>query len=706
MPVRRYMTGLLQHRHDLVRASFTEIFNFLSPLNQFLQRSKIHGNLQPGKVSCDAQEQHPVPSVQDRKHDILSTFKDSLRFPKATHEIRDLSNISLEQVDSLDIVLHGFLGRRSDLSKSLSFTPLLSRSLDSSIQIISKHKSLCGRNSPHERLKKIEPQSPVVVTGRLKAKQPTSKPREYIAKLQHVELELSYIQCLNSFPKDLIGTTDDVFGPEDRHLQLRTNKELRDALYFRAKVVKLCRCELERIDFVEIETPLLFKSTPEGAREFVVPSRRKGLAYALPQSPQQFKQILMGSGISRYYQLARCFRDEDLRADRQPEFTQLDLEMSFATGADVMRHVTGLIKTLWKSELEIELPEDFQSMTYDHAMSSYGSDKPDLRISSPINRVEHLLPTDFKKKVTSLHNPIIEVFSLNLSPPPNSDDTPSNVARSFINNFLESPPAAPFNSNLHGSPGIFIYDPLAPLRGLSAIGFEAAPAIEKLLSPDEGTLIVLQARPRKPLPYGSTALGNLRSLLLKAAFKQKLLEPEVSYAPLWITEFPLFTPTENNPGGGQGSPTGLSSTHHPFTSPLNSYHVSQMVEAPEKALADHYDLVINGVELGGGSRRIHSADFQEYVLRDVLKLSKDSMKDFKHLIKVLKAGCPPHAGFALGFDRLVALMLGKESVRDVIAFPKGSGGEDKCVGSPAILRTEELKRYGLRIQKVVEKDKK
>ncbi|KAL8827261.1 MAG: hypothetical protein Q9191_003296 [Dirinaria sp. TL-2023a] len=622
-----------------------------------------------------------------------------VNFPEATHEIRDLSGIALNQVDSLDVVLHGYLGRRSDLSKTLSFTPLLSRSLDSIIQIVSKHDSSHGANSPHHSLRSITPQSPVVVTGRLKAKKRNSEPRDQIPKIQHVELELSHIQCLNKFPNDLIGAIDNVFGPEDRHLQLRTNKDLRDALHFRAKLAKLCRSELEGNDFVEIETPLLFKSTPEGAREFVVPSRQRGLAYALPQSPQQFKQILMGSGISRYYQLARCFRDEDLRADRQPEFTQLDLEMSFATGADVMRHVTRLIKTLWKFELKTELPDEFQSMTYEHAMSSYGSDKPDLRISSPITRVEHLFREDLQKKLTSLHNPIIEVFSLNLSPPPNSDDTPSNVARSFINEFLDSPSAAPFNSNPYGSPGIFIYDPLAPLRGLSAIGFEAVPAIEELLGPDEGTLIVLQARPRKLVPYGSTALGNLRSLLLKNAFKQKVLEPEVSYAPLWITEFPLFTPTKNNPGEGQRSPMGLSSTHHPFTSPLNSDHVSELSQNPEKVLADHYDLVINGVELGGGSRRIHNADFQEYILRDVLKLPDERMKEFEHLIKVLKAGCPPHAGFALGFDRLVALMLGKESVRDVMAFPKGNGGEDKCVGSPAALRKGELERYGLEFKK-------
>lgn len=619
-----------------------------------------------------------------------------VNFPKSTHEISELSKLSIDQSSPLKVVLHGYLGNRADISKKLSFVALISKTLDWSIQIISANKpSLSETLSAHRKLKLLGPHTPVVVSGQLKSREAAPEDDGPIRRVKHVELELEDVQCLNAFPKGLIGSVHDVFGPEDRHLQLRTDKTLRDALVFRADLANRCRKEMECQDFLEVETPLLFKSTPEGAKEFIVPSRRKGLAYALPQSPQQFKQILMGSGISRYYQIAKCFRDEDLRADRQPEFTQLDLEMSFARGSDIMEVITTLIRRLWKTFLDVELPFLFRTMTYHTAMTSFGSDKPDLRLSIPLYRVEHLLPSDLISKLSDLENPIVEALTLNVSPPEDSDDPSAMSTRRFINSFLDSPPAAPFNTNPHGAPGIFVYDPLAPLRGLSAFGFEAASAVEELLSPGEGTLIILQARPNLPLSGSSTSLGNIRSLLLKVAFKQGLLTPEVPYAPLWVTEFPLFTPTEHNPDEGQSSPTGLSSTHHPFTSPLSPHDVSLLAHSPEKVLADHYDLVINGIELGGGSRRIHNAAFQAYILKQVLKVSDEKLKDFEHLIKVLKAGCPPHAGFALGFDRLVAMIMGKESVRDVIAFPKGSGGEDKCVGSPTSLRQEELERYGL-----------
>ena len=622
-----------------------------------------------------------------------------MTFQKATHDISELSSFVTENCPR-QVVLHGYLGNRADLSKNLSFVALLSKSLDWSIQVVSSGKlSSTGTVSAHQKLKSLSAHTPVVVAGRLRPRPLAAGEDGTIQRIKHLELELDDVQCLNESPKDLIGSASDVFGPEDRHLQLRTNKSLRNALTFRADVAKCCRVELEKQHFLEVETPLLFKSTPEGAKEFIVPTRRKGLAYALPQSPQQFKQILMGSGVSRYYQIAKCFRDEDLRADRQPEFTQLDLEMSFASGSDVMEQITRIIHTLWKVFLKTDLRSPFQTMTYNTAMTSFGSDKPDLRLSAPLHRVEHILPSDLLGKISDLHMPIVEALVLKLASPEDLNDPQATTTRNFVNSFLDSPAAAPFHSNPHGAPGIFVYDPLAPLRGLSAFGFEAASTLEELLDPDEGTLIVLQARPDTPVSGGSTSLGNLRSLLLKAAFKQGLLAPAIAYAPLWVTDFPLFTPTEHNPDEGQASPTGLSSTHHPFTSPRTSHDVSLLSSTPEKAIADHYDLVINGVELGGGSRRIHNASFQTYILKDILKLPEERLKDFGHLIKVLKAGCPPHAGFALGFDRLVAMMMGKESVRDVIAFPKSSGGEDKCMGSPTNLRKEELERYGLKLVK-------
>ena len=623
-----------------------------------------------------------------------------VKFSKATHQIRDLAKIPDENFSS-EVILHGYLGNRVDLSQNLSFVPLLSKTLDCGVQIVSSSKgqdNLINRmKATHQQLKRIEAHSPVVVTGILKNRKDARD--SAIGQVVNVEVLLLDIQPLNSFCRDLGGSMDDVFGTEDRHLQLRTDKDLRDSLAFRSLVAKIARGEMDQQGFVEIETPLLFKSTPEGAREFIVPTRRQGFAYALPQSPQQFKQILMGSGIPRYYQIAKCFRDEDLRADRQPEFTQLDLEMSFATGSEVMDHITKLVRILWETILEIKLPMSFPSMRYAEAMSLYGSDKPDLRFDSEFHRLEHVLPADLVSKLSDLKNPVIEAFKLDLKSS-NEDDDAISVSQKFIKSFLDSSDATPFHSNPSGAPGVFIYNPRAPLRGLSAFGFEAALSIESLLSPDEGSLIILQARPNAPLHGGSTPLGNLRSHLIKAALKQNLLKPSTPFAPVWITSFPLFTPTSTSAAEpGQGGTAGLSSTHHPFTSPQSPEDVDLLLTSPQDAIADHYDLVINGVELGGGSRRIHNADFQTFILRDVLQMSEARLKDFEHLIKVLKAGCPPHAGFALGFDRLVALMRGKESVRDVIAFPKGGDGGDRLVASPARMREEELETYGLQLRR-------
>ena len=614
--------------------------------------------------------------------------------------MRDLWKIPKDDYSS-EVTVYGYLGKRMDMSQHLSFVPLLSKSLISSVQIVSSSEGQDGNiarmKASHQQLKRIAAHSPVVITGLLKNREagrsPTAKP------WSGIEISLLDIQPLNHFRRDLGGSMDDVFGTEDRHLQLRSNKNLRNALYFRSLVARTARYLMEFYGCKEIETPLLFKSTPEGAREFIVPTRRQGFAYALPQSPQQFKQILMGSGISRYYQMAKCFRDEDLRADRQPEFTQLDMEMSFATGSDVMDLIAKFIRKLWKTVLNIELPKTFPSIRYAEAMSLYGSDKPDLRSDCKIYRVEHLLPKDIVSKLSDLKNPIVEALKLDIKPS-NQDDDATAVCQAFVKSFLDSSDAAPFHSNSSGAPGVFVYNLTAPLRGFSALGFEAAPSIESLFSPEEGSFIILQARPDAPINGGSTPLGNLRSQIIKAAVKQKLLEPPAAFVPVWITNYPLFTPTSTSEAEpGQGGTAGLSSTHHPFTSPASPEDVDLLLTSPKDAIADHYDLVINGVELGGGSRRIHDADLQTIILRDVLKMSEARLKDFDHLIKVLKAGCPPHAGFALGFDRLVALMRGKTSVRDVIAFPKGSDGGDKLMGSPARMREEELETYGLQLRR-------
>ncbi|KAJ9643904.1 aspartate--tRNA ligase msd1 [Coniosporium apollinis] len=613
----------------------------------------------------------------------------SVDCPSATHEVRSLS----EAEPGEDVVLHGYLGSRSDLSKNFCFVPLFSKDLSHSVQIISAAKSPDeGQKSSHAVLKRLNVQSPVVVKGRLKSREPTKKDLGDIEKIKNVEVELLDIQALNEFPKDIIITEETNFPPEQRHLQIRNDKSIRDALAFRGRAANICRDELSNEhDFLEIETPLLFKSTPEGAREFLVPTRTKGLAYALPQSPQQYKQILMGSGIPRYYQIARCFRDEDLRADRQPEFTQLDLEMAFAKGEDVMQTIEALLRRLWAEMLNVTtLPSPFSRMTYQDAMSKYGSDKPDLRLGAEIMRIGHLLPVDLISKIGPLTDPIVDVMKLPISEQPTE-------TRKFVSQFMDSPNALPFINNPEGQPGIFIIDSRKPLQGLQPFGFEAAEQLEELLELEDGDLVVLQARKNAPFSGGSTPLGNLRLALHRAAVAGGYIPAPKGFEFLWITDFPLFSPS-NDTDPGQGGAAGLSSTHHPFTAPKTAEDVDLLATDPASVRAEHYDIVVNGVELGGGSRRIHNARVQEYILRDVLKMSDERLEDFRHLLGVLRAGCPPHAGIALGFDRLIAVMLGRDSVRDVIAFPKSGKGEDLLVKSPTVLTEEQLETYHLRLR--------
>ncbi|KAL2870262.1 aspartate--tRNA ligase MSD1 [Aspergillus lucknowensis] len=614
---------------------------------------------------------------------VLENYKNAVEFPPATLPLNKefLATVTPGQ----EVVLHGYLGVRNDVSKKLSFVRLQDPTMYHNIQVV----STANRDS-FNVLRSLRPNSPVVVKGTVQAKQ--AKNAE-MAESDPWEIVLDEIHLLNEFPNDIWMAPDMVHPPKHRHLQLRTSPDLREALHFRAKVREICRRELTKRQpaFVEVETPLLFKSTPEGAREFIVPTRKPGLAYALPQSPQQYKQMLMASGIHKYYQFARCFRDEDLRADRQPEFTQLDLEMSFATSEDVMRVIEDLVRRLWSDLMDTEIPSGpFRRLSYHDAMKRYGSDKPDTRYGMEIQRIEHLLPVDLVNKITPLTNPIVEVFKVE-----GNDNNPAETSE-FITRFLDSPDGAPFNSNPEGGPGIFIYDVKKPLRGLQPFGFQAAEYVEDLLEPDHGDLLVIQARNPAPFTGGSTPIGDLRRALHSAAVKTGFKPAPTGFQFLWVVDFPLFSPSsESEPG--QGGAAGISSTHHPFTAPKTAADVDMLLTDPAQVVADHYDLVVNGVELGGGSRRIHNATVQEFILRDVLKMPEERLADFSHLLEALRAGCPPHAGIALGLDRLVALMLGKDSVRDVIAFPKfGKLGEDPMVKAPSSVSMETLETYHLR----------
>lgn len=379
-----------------------------------------------------------------------------------------------------------------------------------------------------------------------------------------------------------------------------------------------------------------------------------------------------------------------------------------------MECVETLIARLWIELLGIELPSPIPRMTYENAMSTYGSDKPDVRLELPISRIEQEIPAELIRNMTSLTNPVVEAI---VFPSGKIYDSDPNRTREFTTEFFNSPDAAWFHKNPSGGPGIFIYDPSQPLDGLHAFGFDAASSVKSKLSLQPGDLLILQARPDTSFTTGSTPLGNLRLAIHKSAVKKGHISPPTGFAPLWITHFPLFTPISpsspsspshdapppssspsNLPSRQEENVPTLTSTHHPFTSPATAADVAHLLTSPHLALADHYDLVINGTELGGGSRRIHHAAIQELVLRDVLRLSPTRLRDFAHLLEVLRTGCPPHAGMALGLDRLVAVMLNRTSVRDVIAFPKSGRGEDTLVGAPAPMEDEVLEKYHLKIR--------
>ncbi|KAJ5373965.1 Nucleic acid-binding OB-fold [Penicillium concentricum] len=677
----------VQLRSLRLRSSYIEISNLLRGRSIACPRqcySPIQAPRQFHARACLRQEEPPkqLPAF-------LEAYKRAVNFPPATH---DFETFFAQAEPNTEVVLHGYLGTRADLSKKLSFVRLSDPTLQHSLQVVA-----FAKNDAFEQLKTVNVNSPVAVRGIVQKKKTKPSEADNTPAQDLWELALEEIHPLNDFPKDLIMTPETVFPPEQRYLQLRSDAELREALRFRARAHNLCKKELEeqsRPPFVEIETPLLFKSTPEGAREFIVPTRREGLAYALPQSPQQYKQILMASGLPRYYQFARCFRDEDLRADRQPEFTQLDMEMSFATGDDVMRTVEGVIRRLWSSLMKDPAPEGpFRKVPYQEVMAKYGSDKPDTRYGMEIIRLDHVLPVDLVGKISDLSDPIVEAFKLE-----GNNNDPAETHK-FITQFLDSAAGAPFNNNPDGGPGVFIYNGKQPLCGLQPFGFEAAEQVEELLDPDHGDLIVLQARPRAPFSGGSTPVGDLRRALHATSVSTGFKPAPTGFDFLWVVDFPLFSPSSDSEPG-QGGAAGFSSTHHPFTAPKTPADVDLLLTDPTRVVADHYDLVVNGVELGGGSRRIHDAAVQEFIFRDILKMPAERLTDFSHLLDALRSGCPPHAGLALGFDRLVAVMLGKESVRDVIAFPKtGKGGDDAMVGAPSPMTEEALKTYHLQLRK-------
>ncbi|OAJ34891.1 aspartate--tRNA ligase [Piscirickettsia salmonis] len=457
-----------------------------------------------------------------------------------------------------------------------------------------------------------------------------------------------------------------------RYIDLRRN-EMAKRLRFRSQVTAKVRCFLEEHGFLDIETPMLTKATPEGARDYLVPSRTyKGSFFALPQSPQLFKQLLMMSGFDKYYQIVRCFRDEDLRADRQPEFTQIDIEASFVNENDVMNLAEGMIRSLFQQTLNVSLPEFFPKMSYAEAMERFGSDKPDLRNPLELITIDDLVKESSFKVFSSPAQAVMgRVAALRVPAGANK------LTRKQIDNYTQF-------VSIYGAKGlayIKVNDVNVGRDGLQS-------PIVKLLSDEELAAILdrTQAQTGDLIFFGAdnqkTVASALGALRLKLGQDLELLQGD--WAPLWVVDFPMFEEED-----GQ-----LQALHHPFTAPAS---LDALRDSPKEALSRAYDMVLNGYEIGGGSIRIHQASVQQEVL-ELLGIDEATAREkFGFLLDALKYGTPPHGGLAFGLDRIIMLMTGTENIRDVIAFPKTQTASCPLTAAPGTAAVEQLIELGIRV---------
>ena len=458
-----------------------------------------------------------------------------------------------------------------------------------------------------------------------------------------------------------------------RYVDLR-RPEMTERLRFRSKVTNTVRNFFDENGFIDVETPLLTKATPEGARDYLVPSRtHPNRFFALPQSPQLFKQILMAAGMDRYYQIAKCFRDEDLRADRQPEFTQIDVETSFMDEEQIMTTMEGMISGVFKKHLGVDLGE-FPRMPFSEAMNRYGSDKPDLRIDLELVDIADLMKdVDFKVFSGPANDAESRVVALRV---PGGVE----ISRKSIDEYTKY-------VSIYGAKGLAwvkVNDRAAGLEGLQSpiLKFMPDAVVEALLEKlgaETGDIIFFGADKAKVV---NEAIGALR---IKVA--EDLGQVKDCWAPLWVVDFPMF---ETNSEGN------LTSLHHPFTAPACS--VDELKSAPATALSRAYDMVLNGTELGGGSIRINKPDMQQSVF-EVLGISEEEAQEkFGFLLDALSFGCPPHGGIAFGLDRLIMLMTGATSIRDVIAFPKTQSAACPLTEAPGEVSTKQLRELNIRLR--------
>jgi len=572
-----------------------------------------------------------------------------------------------------DAVLCGWTNSRRDHG-GIIFIDLRDRYGLTQIVFDPRHNKKVHSNAEHLRREDV-----IRVKGKVR---PRGKGLENPKlKTGEIEVLIEELTILNKADTPPIEVDDRIDINEDMRLKYRyidlRKPGMQKNLAVRHKAVKAVRDFYDKENFLEVETPMLAKSTPEGARDYLVPSRVNiGKFYALPQSPQLFKQLLMVSGCDRYFQIVKCFRDEDLRADRQPEFTQIDVEMSFIDEEDIYDIHERLMKQIWKKVLNIDLKIPFRRLTYSEAMDRYGTDKPDLRFGLELADVTDIVKSsDFKVFTDNIKAGGV-VKSINVKSSP--------LSRKEIDELISL---------------VQVYD----AKGLAWIkvtdnGLESS--IVKFFSPKVQKELVkkLNAKQGDLLLFVSDkkhfivndALGNLRIHLAK---KLNLIKAN-TYEFVWITDFPLVEYDENE--------QRHVAVHHPFTSPKDD-DVKLLDKEPEKAKAKAYDLTLNGVEIGGGSIRIHQREVQEKIF-SVLGISKkEAHEKFGFLLEAFRYGAPPHGGIAFGMDRIAAILTGNDSIREVIAFPKTKSAESLMEGSPSGVDDKQLKELNIKLD-IVKKD--
>ena len=498
-----------------------------------------------------------------------------------------------------------------------------------------------------------------------------------------IEIIAKRVTILNSSETPPFPLTEQAEVNEDirlrhRYIDLR-RPEMLQKLRFRSQIIRQLRQYLDNHGFMDIETPILTKATPEGARDYLVPSRtHPGDFFALPQSPQLFKQLLMVAGMDRYYQVVRCFRDEDLRADRQPEFTQLDIETSFVEEEDLMQLMEEMIRDLFANVLEQPLPNPFPRMTYADAMDRYGSDKPDLRIPLELVDVSDLMQgVDFKVFSAPANDENGRVAALRV-PGGNS------LSRKEIDDYTKF-------VSIYGAKGlayIKVNDLAAGREGLQSPILKFLPddvvdAILQRTAAETGDLVFFGA------DKASVVNESLGALRVKIGHDLDMVEH--GWRPLWVVEFPMFE--------GDDKTQRWYALHHPFTAPRES-DIDLLSNDPGKCLSRAYDMVLNGTELGGGSIRIHKTDVQQKVFEMLGIPAEEAEEKFGFLLQALKYGCPPHGGLAFGLDRLAMLMTGSASIRDVMAFPKTQSAACLLTNAPSPVSDEQLKELNIRLRKV------